>query len=221
MRLSTHHKIALPAAALASCIALFDATTHGLTGGYSWFADDSGVRPVQVLGSLSHGLTYVALCYVLVREATLIAAAGRVQAVLRWILVGSLVLLAAGFLFVAPFLESPETAGNVGVVLGALMGAGFSGLILGSLILGPLLLRAPALRTGARVLTAMVPVFGVTILLAVVARDWAHPAYLETTLHFGIALLGVDAVRRGHQAGPTDHGRVEAGAVLGEGPASE
>lgn len=210
MHLSTHHKIALPAAALMSSIALFDAATHGLTGSYSWFADDSGVRAVQVLGSLAHGLTYAALCFVLVRESTLIAAAGRVQAVLRWVLVSSLVLLAAGFLFVAPFLESPETAGTVGVVLGALMGTGFTGLILGSLIIGPLLLRAPGLRTGARVLTAMLPVLGVTILLAFVAKDWAHPAYLETTLHFGIALLGVDAVRRGRQVGSAAAGAVAA-----------
>ena len=208
MHLSTHHKIALPAAALTSCIALFDAATHGLTGGYSWFADDSGVRPAQVFGSLAHGLAYVALCVVLVREAALISAAGRVQAVLRWILVGSLALLAAGFLFVAPFLESPETAGTVGAILGVSMSVGFIGMILGSLILGPLLLRAPGLRTGARVLTAMLPVLGVTILLAFVANDWAHPAYLETALHFGLALLGVDAVRRGSRAGtPMPAGR--------------
>lgn len=39
------------------------------------------------------------------------------------------------------------------------------------------------------------------MLRAFVAKDWAHPAYLETTLYFGIALLGVDAVRRGRQGG--------------------
>jgi hypothetical protein len=212
MHLSTHHRIALTAAAVMSCIALFDAATHGLTGDYSWFSDDSGVRPVQVLGALAHGLTYVALCFVLLRESTRVAAAGRVQAVLRWILVGSLVLLAVGFLFVAPLLESPETAGAVGVVLGVLMSTGFAGLILGSLIIGPLLLRAPGLRTGARVLTAMVPVFALTLLLVWLAPGWAHPAYLETTLHFGIALLGVDVVRR---TTPTRSGRGTAEALAG------
>jgi hypothetical protein len=196
MQLSIHHKLALTGAAMTSAIALFDAMTHGLTGEYSVFSDESGVRPVKVLGDLVHGLTYVALCLVLVREATLVAAAGRVQAVLRWVLVGSLTLLAAGFLLVAPWLESPESAGVVGVVLVVLMSIGFAGMAFGSLLIGPLLLRTPGLRTGARVLTAMLPVLGLTILLAFVAADWAHPAYLETTLHFGLALLGVDVVRR-------------------------
>lgn len=56
----------------------------------------------------------------------------------------------------------------------------------------------------------MLPVFGVTILLQLVATDWAHPAYLETTLHFGIAVLGVDAVRLGRQAGSAAPGAVAA-----------
>ena len=200
MQLSTHHKLALTGAFMTSGIALFDAMTHGITGDYSIFSDDSGVRPMKVIGDLVHGLTYVALCLVLVRESTLIAAAGRVQAVLRWILVGSLTLLAAGFLLVAPFLGSPE--GAAGTALGVVMSLGFAGMILGSLVLGPLLLRAPGMRTGSRVLTAMLPVLSVTILLAFVATAWAHPAYLETTLHFGLALLGVDAVRRGGGAVP-------------------
>lgn len=136
MHLSTHHKVALTGAAVTSGIALFDAVTHGITGDYSWFADDSGVRPAQVFSALAHGLTYVALCLVLVREAALIAAAGRVQAIVRWVLVGSLTLLAAGFLLVAPFLESPESAGAVGVVLGVLMSLGFAGMIFGSLVIG-------------------------------------------------------------------------------------
>lgn len=218
MQLSTHHKLALTGAAMTSAIALFDAMTHGLTGEYSMFSDDSGVRLAKVLGDLAHGLTYVALCFVLVREATLIAAAGRVQAVLRWILVGSLTLLAAGFLLVAPWLESPESAGVVGVVLVVLMSMGFAGMIFGSLIIGPLLLRAPGLRTGSRVLTAMLPVFGLTILLQFVATDWAHPAYLETTLHFGLALLGVDAVRRGRQAESATPGGVVGQVGVGAHP---
>lgn len=196
MHLSTHHKLALTGAAVTSGIALFDAATHGLTGEFSWFADDSGVRPAQVFGALAHGLTYVALGFVLIRQTALISGAGRVQAGLHRVLIGSLGLLAAGFLLVAPFLESPESAGAVGTVLSILMSLGFAGMILGSLVLGPLLLRTPGLQIGARVLTAMLPVLGVTILLALTATEWAHPGYLETTLHFGIALLGVDAVRR-------------------------
>jgi hypothetical protein len=47
----------------------------------------------------------------------------------------------------------------------------------------------------------MLPVFGVTILLQFSATAWAHPAYLETTLAFGLALLGVDAVQQAPEAG--------------------
>lgn len=213
MHLSTHHKLALIGATVTSAIALTDAVTHGITGQYSWFADDSGVRPAQVFSALAHGLTYVALCMVLVREAALIRDAGRLPSALRWVLVGSLTLLAAGFLLIAPFLESPEDAGVLGVALGVLMSIGFVGMILGGLIIGPLLLQVPALRTGARILSAMVPVLGVTILLGFVAPAWTHPAYLETTLHFGLALLGVDAVRRGSTA-PT--GSAADAAASGE-----
>jgi hypothetical protein len=47
----------------------------------------------------------------------------------------------------------------------------------------------------------MLPVFAVTILLQLSSTDWAHPAYLETTLAFGLALLGVDAVQQTPEAG--------------------
>jgi hypothetical protein len=67
-------------------------------------------------------------------------------------------------------------------------------MLLSGLLIGPFLLRVRGLRPGSLVLSAMLPVLGFTILLGFVAPDWAHPAYLETTLHFGIALLGVQAV---------------------------
>jgi len=222
MHLAIHHKLALIGATLTSALALTDAATHGITGEYSWFADDSGVRGAQVFAAIVHGLTYAALGFVLVREATLIDAAGRLRAGLRTVLVCALGLLAAVFLFVAPFVGSPDEAGAVGVVLGVLMTAGFFVLLLGSLVIGPLLLRAPGLRTGARVLTAMLPILGITIVLAFVATAWAHPGYLETAMQFGLALLGVDVVTRGlersaavgaqvgvdvHSGGPSDRSR--------------
>lgn len=64
----------------------------------------------------------------------------------------------------------------------------------------------------------MLPVFGVTILLQFVATDWAHPAYLETTLHFGLALLGVDAVRRSTDGGGSAAPGASTGAGVGAHP---
>ena len=60
MQLSIHHKLALIGATVTSALALTDAATHGITGEYSWFADDSGVRAAQVFAAILHGLTYAA-----------------------------------------------------------------------------------------------------------------------------------------------------------------
>ena len=66
MSMQPHHKLALLGAAGTSAMALSDAVIHGLTGHYSVFADTSGNAPVQALGDLVHGLTYLALSFVLV-----------------------------------------------------------------------------------------------------------------------------------------------------------
>ena len=196
MGLSTHHTAALTGAVVTSAIALFDAATHGITGHFSVFADDSD-RPLLVaLGSLAHGLTYVALCFVLVREARQFSTVNRVAQAVRWVVIVSLALLAPGFLLVAPILTFADvTSGTAYTVWGGIAGLAFAGMILGSLVLGIALLRTRSLGIGARVLSLMAPVLGMTLLLAWLAPAWAHPAYLETTLHFGIALLGVTTSR--------------------------
>jgi hypothetical protein len=191
--MSLHHRLAFVGAAATSAIALTDAFTHGLTGSSSAFADDSGAEGLILVGDLVHGLTYAAFCFVLVREAGRIDAAGRAAAALRRVLLASLAFLSAGFLLASPFrgrIEGSAFEDAAGVVATV----AFLGMILSALALGPLLLRRPELRVGARVLTGLLPVLGLTILLAVLVPAFAHPAYLETTLHFGIALLGVGAV---------------------------
>lgn len=191
MHLSRHHLAALVAATGTSAIALTDAVTHGITGHYSVFSDDSGVRSAVVASGLVHGLTYVALLVVLLRERARFAASNRVARGARWIVMISLGFLALGFLTLVPFLNPRGGDGPVATALNVLVGPAFAGMILGSLVLGLALLRSAALGVGARVLACMLPVLGVTALLGWLAPDWAHPAYLETTLNFGIALLGV------------------------------
>ena len=39
----------------------------------------------------------------------------------------------------------------------------------------------------------LVPVLAVTVLLGFTDSDWAHPGYVETVIHFGVALIGVRA----------------------------
>ena len=194
MSMQPHHKLALLGAAGTSAMALSDAVIHGLTGHYSVFADTSGNAPAQALGDLVHGLTYLALSLVLVREAGRFAAVNRVARGCRWVVLVSLATLAAGFVLVAPVLAFTGIgAGTPDAIWGGIAGVAFIGLILGSLVLGLALLPSRALGVGARVLALMLPVAGLTALIAWLASGWAHPAYLETTLHFGLATLGLGA----------------------------
>ena len=192
MSMQLHHKLALLGAAGTSAMALGDAVIHGLTGHYSVFADTSGNAPVQALGDLLHGLTYLALSWVLVREAGRFTAVNRVARGCRWVVLVSLATLAAGFDLVAPVLAFTGTdAGGPSAIWGGIAGVAFVGMILGSLVLGLALLPSRALGVGARVLALVLPVAGLTALIAWLASGWAHPAYLETTLHFGLATLGL------------------------------
>jgi hypothetical protein len=69
-------------------------------------------------------------------------------------------------------------------------------MLLGGPVLGIAVRRDRGMRPGSVVLMAMVPLFAMTVLLGFVAPDAAHPAYLETALAFGIALLGHRSTRR-------------------------
>ena len=192
MDMRLHHKLALLGATGTSAMALSDAVIHGLTGHSSVLADTSGNAPAQALGALVHGMTYVALSLVLVREAGRFAAVNRVARGCRWVVLMSLATLAPGFVLVAPVLAfTGSDAGTPHAIWGAIAGVAFVGMILGSLVLGLALLPSRALGVGARVLALMLPVAGLTALLAWLASGWAHPAYLETTLHFGLATLGL------------------------------
>ena len=196
MTLSSHHAVALAGAAVTSAIALTDAVTHGVTGHYSAFSDDSNLPVVAAIGGLAHGLTYLALCFVLVREVDRFRLTNRVARAARWVVLVSLALLAPGFLLVAPVMTFADVEGGAAYTIwGGVAGVGFAGMILGSLVLGLALIRNRRLGIGARVLSMMAPVLGLTLLLGWLDPGWAHPAYLETTLHFGIALLGVGATR--------------------------
>lgn len=203
MNISTHHRVALGCAAVTSAMALTDAVTHGLTGGPSPFGDESAGAAVSLVTNLAHGGTYLALAWVLYAERDRLSATGPFSRVLAFVVAVSLTLLAFGFLVVLPVTDA--VGREPGPVADGLFGAAFFGLIFGSLVLGLSLLRSPGLRYAARTLAAMVPVLGVTLLLDVLGSGFAHPAYLETTLHFGLAILGVDAVA--HAAAPADEGR--------------
>jgi hypothetical protein len=194
MTLSPHHKLALLGAAATSAIALTDAITHGVTHDSSAFVDESAHPALIALVGVAHGLTYLALCAVLVREGFRFAGVNRVARGTRLVLVVSLGALSPGYALLTPFVgfTGVEHAAGYAVWEGIATVA-FAGLILGSLVLGLALLPSRALGVGASVLALMLPIAALTALVGWLAPAWAHPAYLETTLHVGIALLGVGA----------------------------
>ena len=195
MQLASHHRWALVGAVATSAIALTDAVTHGVTGGRSPFSEESDLQALVAVGNLVHGLAYAALAVVLVREADRFRSTNVVARAARWVVLVSLAVLTAGFVLVAPVIALRDAYDSpVYTALGAVVAPAFIGMILGSLVLGLAVLRNRSLGIGGRVLALMLPVLAGTMLLAWLAPAWAHPAYLETMLQLGLALVGVDAV---------------------------
>jgi hypothetical protein len=193
MNLSRHHVVALIGATLTSTIALSDAILHGVTGRNSIFSDNSGHPNWIIAGGLVHGFTYAALSWVLIREHRRFSHANRLARALRYVLLASLLLLAAGFVGVAPIVvtnDLPPTSafGTAWVWVASI---GFAGMILSSLVLGITVLRTNPLGYGGRLLGLLIVIVPITVALGFLAPKWAHPAYIETTIHFGVALLGV------------------------------
>ena len=114
MNLSRHHVVALIGATLTSAIALSDAILHGLTGSNSIFSDGSGHPAWIVAGGLVHGLTYAALTWVLIRERARFRQANRLARALRYVLIGSLGALAAGFTIIAPIVVMARSRAAAG-----------------------------------------------------------------------------------------------------------
>jgi len=193
MKLSRHHVVALIGATLTSGIALSDAMLHGLTGRNLVFADNSGQLGWIVTGDLVHGFTYAAMIWVLIRERGRFDLANRFVRALRFVLIASLGALTGGFVLVAPILQiaGVPVTGAFWTAWGWLASIAFAGMILSSLLLGVAVLRINPLGYGGRLLGLLVPLLGITVLLGFVAPDWAHPAYLETIINFGVALIGV------------------------------
>ena len=190
MTLDRRHTLALIGATLTSAIALGDAVTHGLTGQSSVFAGDSAWSEV---GGLVHGLTYAALGWVLVGERGRFATTNRFARALRLVLIPTFAVMAVAFVMVGPILtvtgvSSESPVGATYDVIGTFV---FLVMILGSLLLGLALLRSHSGGVGARVLAAITPVLAITVLLGFLAPAWTHPGYVETLIHFGVALLGV------------------------------
>ena len=180
-------------------IALGDAVTHGLTGNYSVFSDDYGTTGLWLAGNVAHGLTYAALAWVLVSEGRRVDAGSRGRRIIRRGLLGSFGALAVYFLVATPYFYATDAdLDSVPPVIAAPLVA-FPLMFVFALALGVSTRRMAELRPASLTLLAILPVIGLTAVLAVVAPDFAHPAYLETVVNFGVALIGYHAVDRSRE----------------------
>ena len=192
---------ALAGAAGLSAIALNDAATFALTGQYSTASDDFGVNGFYLVSGLVHGLAYLAFAGVLRAYGPQVDGGSRFRRVVRLLLIVAFLVLAGGML--------ADTAGSA-MTGEMLAGNGLYGVVatvcflihfLGSIALGLGLLRRPGMRLPAWTLTAILPVVGLTIVLGVLGSPWAHPAYAEALVCFGIAFIGVSSGRATHPMG--------------------
>ena len=196
--LTTHHKFALTGAIGLSTYALADAVNHGITGENLPYDPMTSPAGWAYFAMLLHGYTYAALAVVLLREKPRFAGTNHVARGTRMVLLFCLAVLATFFGAVAPVsIAAGHPEWTIVPVFTTVSSLAFAGLILGSTVLGLALLRDRSLGYGARVLQAMLPAFALMMLVAWVAYDFAHPAYLETDLQVGIALLGVGVVTSG------------------------
>lgn len=184
------HTTALIAALAVSAVAFADAVTLGLTG--ENLVTESSPASLGMLGSgLVHGFAYVVLGWLLIVERRAIDGGSRVRAVFRWALTSSYALLTPFFLVgVLQAFLTDATMGELPVVYEVAAGLGFAGMFLSALALGFALWRIDELRPASRVLSlGLLAGFGCTIAFAFLAPDWSHPAYPETAVYVGTALL--------------------------------
>ena len=203
MQLKTHHKFAVAGALGLSGIAIFDAITHGITGHWSAFSDDGDIAWVRALGNVVHGLAYAGALWVLHAERRRVHA-NKAAAAFGWLLFAAFVPLAVGFLTAMPLQAFGFGAAAVHVVT-PVIGVAFALQFIAGIGLGLSLRKHPETGPGSRILQAIIPVIGVTALIAFLARDWAHPAYVEACTVIGTSLLAAAAPAGRRTTTPTAH----------------
>lgn len=189
--------LALVGAVATSALAFADAVTVAVSG-ENLIGEDDAVSSALLLNGLVHGLTYVMLGWLLVFERRRIDAGSRVRATARWALTGSYLLLLPFFLLgMLQVALTRSTIADLLPVYEVTAGIGFAGMFLSSIVLGFALWRATDLRLASRTLSlGVLAGIGATILLALVASDWSHPAYAEAAVYLGTALLALRPTRR-------------------------
>ena len=175
-------------AVLVSAMSIADAVHHGLTGRF--LLDDETAAPaVTIAVSALLAVTFALLAAVLREQAGRIDAGRRTVRWIRRAMQTVLVVLVVVFVG-GPVVEGTADGSALHRIIEALGGAGFALMFLVGVVLGAALLRRAQLRPAAALMAAPIVVIPLTLLIATFAPDWAHPAYAETALYIGVALLG-------------------------------
>jgi hypothetical protein len=173
---------ALAIAAAASAASLTDAVYGAITGHDGpWEPPDGNRWAITAINALLAAL-YLVLAAALVYRADRID--GRSGAVkwIRRLLVLVLAVLAGVFLVGTALADFPAP-------VSAIAGIAFILMFLVSVALGIGLLRRPGLRAPAVLLVSAVPIIGLTAVVGLFTTRLIHPAYAETAVYVGLALL--------------------------------
>lgn len=190
-------RLALFGAVATSGLAFADAVTVAVSG-ENLIGDDDPAGFTLLWTGLVHGLTYVVLAWLLLVERRRIDAGSRVRMVARWGLTGSYLLLLPFFLLgVLHMTFTDSTGAELPALYEVTAGVGFAGMFLSSVVLGLALWKVTDLRWASRTLSlGVIAGIGFTILLAVVASDWSHPAYAEAAVYLGTAIVAMRGSQR-------------------------
>jgi hypothetical protein len=181
--MSALFRVAIAGASLTSAIAVSDAAYHGFTGRN--IGESAAVWAIVV--SLIHGLTYAALAAVLITASVQVDRGSRVRRGLRWLLAGCFGVLAAVFILGSPVLAT--TGDEPPAVLGVPAAGAFFGMFVLSIALGVATIKVSAVRPSSVLLILVAPTLLMIVGLGALDSDFAHPAYAEALVNFGVALL--------------------------------
>lgn len=194
---------ALVGATVMSTIALTDAIwAANLPGTPSPWSAEAGTDFMLRGVGFGHAVPYLLLAAVLIQAGPVIDVGRRFVAVVRWILIVGFALF--GILFGWNAIVDPH--GEASELVSLISTGAFIVTLLVPIVLGFALIRRRELRLSVLFLIAPVLLFPLTLLLGMIST-WGHPAYLETAVNFGVALLALTV------AWPA-HGTAAAGELL-------
>ncbi|GGE82845.1 hypothetical protein [Mycetocola zhadangensis] len=169
----------------------------------AWSLEDGPEFMLRGL-ALAHGIAYALFAAVLIRGGRTIDGGRRFPRIVRWVIVSGFAVF--GILYTGlGFLDVRYAPTGIFEIATT---AAFIATLLVPVLLGVALLRRREFRVPVVFLLSPVAVLPLTLVLATVST-WAHPAYLETVVNSGVALLGIAAI--GVESTP---------AVSGDAPSS-